>query len=71
MYAHSNVGARIARPPKLWKVCDIRKQYMEDGFHAASQKSRGNVLLSRVFPHVLFPPQAAHMGEPNQVHSLT
>ena len=46
-------------------------RYMEDGFHAASQKSRSNVLLSRVFPHVLFPPQAAHMGEPNQVHSLT
>ena len=31
----------------------------------------GNVLLSQVFPHVLIPPQAAHMGEPNQVHSLT
>ena len=31
----------------------------------------GNVLLSQVFPHVLDPPLAAHMGEPNQVHSLT
>ena len=31
----------------------------------------GNVLLSQVFPHVLNPPLAAHMGEPNQVHSLT
>ena len=28
-------------------------------------------LLSQVFPHVLDPPLAAHMGEPNQVHSLT
>ena len=28
----------------------------------------GNVLLSQVFPHVLDPPLAAHMGEPNQVH---
>ena len=25
----------------------------------------------QVFPHVLDPPPAAHMGEPNQVHSLT
>ena len=32
---------------------------------------RGNVLLSQVFNHVLSPPQAAHMVEPNQVHSLT
>ena len=31
----------------------------------------GNVLLSQVFPHALDPPPAAHMGEPNQVHSLT
>ena len=31
----------------------------------------GNVLLSQVFNHVLSPPQAAHMVEPNQVHSLT
>ena len=30
-----------------------------------------NVLLSQVFPHVLNPPQAAHMGEPNQVHCWT
>ena len=29
------------------------------------------LLLSQVFPHVLDPPPAAHMGEPNQVHSLT
>ena len=29
----------------------------------------GNVLLSQVFPHVLDPPLAAHMGEPNQVPS--
>ncbi len=27
----------------------------------------GNVLLSQVFPHVLDPPPAAHMGEPNQI----
>ena len=35
------------------------------------QRNSGNVLLSQVFPHVLNPPQAAHTGEPNQVHSLT
>ena len=29
------------------------------------------LLLSQVFPHVLDPPLAAHMVEPNQVHSLT
>ena len=31
----------------------------------------GNVLLSQVFPHVLDPPPAAHMGEPNQVQCCT
>ena len=31
----------------------------------------GNVLLSQVFPHVLDPPLAAHMGEPNQVQCRT
>ena len=31
----------------------------------------GNVLLSQVFPHVLDPPLAAHMGEPNQVQCWT
>ena len=31
----------------------------------------GNVLLSQVFPHVLNPPLAAHMGEPNQVQCRT
>ena len=31
----------------------------------------GNVLLSQVFPHVLDPPLAAHMGEPNQVQCCT
>ena len=31
----------------------------------------GNVLLSQVFPHVLNPPLAAHMGEPNQVQCWT
>ena len=31
----------------------------------------GNVLLSQVFPHVLDPPPAAHMGEPNQVQCWT
>ena len=31
----------------------------------------GNVLLSQVFPHVLNPPLAAHMGEPNQVQCCT
>ena len=30
-----------------------------------------NVLLSQVFPHVLDPPLAAHMGEPNQVQCYT
>ena len=30
-----------------------------------------NVLLSQVFPHVLDPPLAAHMGEPNQVQCRT
>ena len=28
-------------------------------------------LLSQVFPHVLDPPPAAHMGEPNQVQCCT
>ena len=28
-------------------------------------------LLSQVFPHVLDPPLAAHMGEPNQVQCWT
>ena len=28
-------------------------------------------LLSQVFPHVLDPPPAAHMGEPNQVQCWT
>ena len=28
-------------------------------------------LLSQVFPHVLDPPLAAHMGEPNQVQCCT
>ena len=31
----------------------------------------GNVLLSQVFPHVLDPPLAAHMVEPNQVQCCT
>ena len=31
----------------------------------------GNVLLSQAFPHVLDPPLAAHMGEPNQVQCCT
>ena len=31
----------------------------------------GNVLLSQVFPHVLDPPLAAHMVEPNQVQCWT
>ena len=31
----------------------------------------GNVLLSQVFPHVLDPPPAAHMREPNQVQCRT
>ena len=31
----------------------------------------GNVLLSQVFPHVLDPPLAAHMVEPNQVQCRT
>ena len=31
----------------------------------------GNVLLSQAFPHVLDPPLAAHMGEPNQVQCRT
>ena len=30
-----------------------------------------NVLLSQVFLHVLDPPLAAHMGEPNQVQCRT
>ena len=42
---------------------------MEDGFHATSQKSRSSVLLSRVFSHVLFPPQAAHGSCANQVRA--
>ena len=29
------------------------------------------LLLSQVFPHVLDPPLAAHMGEPNQVQCRT
>ena len=29
------------------------------------------LLLSQVFPHVLDPPLAAHMGEPNQVQCCT
>ena len=29
------------------------------------------LLLSQVFPHVLDPPLAAHMGEPNQVQCYT
>ena len=35
------------------------------------QRNSGNVLLSQVFPHVLDPPLAAHMGEPNQVQCRT
>ena len=61
-----NIGARIARPPRLWKVCDIWRTAS-----TPPRKPRGNVLLSQVFNHVLSPPQAAHMVEPNQVHSLT
>ena len=37
----------------------------------APHAQSGNVLLSQVFPHVLDPPPAAHMGEPNQVQCCT
>ena len=37
----------------------------------SSHAESGNVLLSQVFPHVLDPPLAAHMGEPNQVQCWT
>ena len=33
--------------------------------------SAPSLLLSQVFPHVLDPPPAAHMGEPNQVQCWT
>ena len=54
-----------------YNVARSSKTTIEMDVTDAQSFFRAFPLLSQVFPHVLDPPPAAHMGEPNQVQCWT